>query len=89
MNQNKMYLVNKIFNNQDIRTVWDNENEKYYVSIIDIVGTLSESVEPRKYWNWLKNKINKEEKFEVSSVTRQLKLKAQDGKYRLTDVTDI
>ena len=45
--------------------------------------------EPRKYWNWLKNKLSKEESFEVSSITRQLKLKAQDGKYRMTDVVDI
>ena len=50
---------------------------------------LAESSEPRKYWNWLKNKLKKEESFETSSITRQLKLKAQDGKYRMTDVVDI
>ncbi|HCC03583.1 MAG TPA: phage antirepressor protein [Clostridiales bacterium] len=84
-----MHLINKIFNNETIRTIWDKEEEKYYISIIDIVGILSNSSEPRKYWNWLKNKIKKEEQFEVSSITRQLKLKAQDGKYRMTDVCDI
>ena len=73
MNQDKMYLVNKIFNNETIRTIWDNEDEKYYISIVDIVGILADSREPRKYWNWLKNKINKEEKIELSSITRQLK----------------
>lgn len=89
MEQGKMYLVNKIFNNETIRTVWSNEEEKYYVSVVDIVGILAESKEPRKYWSWLKNKLLKEDDFEVSSITRQLKLKAQDGKYRLTDVVDI
>ena len=89
MNQDKMHLVNKIFNNETIRTVWDKEQEKYFISVVDIVGVLADSSEPRKYWNWLKNKLKKEENFETSSITRQLKLKAQDGKYRMTDVVDI
>ena len=89
MNNEKMYLINKIFNNETIRTVWDKEHEKYYVSVVDVVGVISNSDNPRKYWNWLKNKFKKEEDFETSSITRQLKLKAQDGKYRLTDVVDI
>ena len=88
MNQDKMYLINKIFNNETIRTVWDKEQEKYFISV-DIVGVLADSSEPRKYWNWLKNKLKKEENFETSSITRQLKLKAQDDKYRMTDVVDI
>ena len=89
MNQNNMHLINKIFNNETIRTVWDKETEKYYISIVDIVGVLAESKEPRKYWNWLKTKLKKEEDFELSSITRQLKLKSSDGKYYNTDVTDI
>ena len=89
VNQDKMYLINKIFNNETIRTVWDKEQEKYFISVIDIVGVLADSREPRKYWNWLKNKLINIENFETSSITRQLKLKAQDGKYRMTDVTDI
>ena len=89
MNQGKMHLVNKLFNNEAIRTVWDSEHEKYFISVVDIVGILADSNEPRKYWNWLKNKLKREDEFEVSSITRQLKLKAQDGKYRMTDVVDI
>ena len=89
MDENKMKLINKLFNNETIRTIWDKDEEKYYVSIVDIVGVLADSKEPRKYWNWFKNKLKKEEDFEVSSITRQLKLKAQDSKYRMTDVTDI
>ena len=89
MNQDKMHLVNKIFNNETIRTVWDKEQEKYYVSVVDVVGAVSDSDNPRKYWNWLKNKLKNEEDFELSSITRQLKLKSSDGKYYLTDVCDI
>ena len=89
MNQDKMYLINKLFNNKTIRTVWDKEEEKYYVSAVDVAGELSNSVEPRKYWNWLKNRVRKEEDFELSSITRQLKLKSSDGKYYNTDVVTI
>lgn len=89
MNQDKMFLVNKIFNNNEIRSVWNKEEEKYYISVVDVIEALVESKEPRKYWNWLKNKLKKEENFETSSITRQLKLRAQDGKYRMTDVCDI
>ena len=87
-NQNKMHLVNKIFNNETIRTVWDKETEKYYISVVDLVGVLSESDRPRKYWSDLKSKL-KQEGNEVSEKIGQLKLKSQDDKYRLTDVCDI
>ncbi len=88
MEQDKMHLVNKIFNNETIRTVWDEEHEKYYISIVDLVGVLTESDRPRKYWSDLKSKL-KQEGNEVSEKIGQLKLKSQDGKYRLTDVCDI
>lgn len=89
MDENKLQVINKLFNNDNIRTVWSSEEEKYYISVVDVAGVLSESKEPRKYWNWLKNKVKKEEKFELSSITRQLKLKSSDGKYYKTDVCDI
>mgnify|MGYP003292039293 CR=1 FL=1 len=88
MKQDKMHLISKIFNNAEIRTVWDKEEEKYYISIIDLVGVLSESDRPRKYWSDLKIKL-KQEGNEVSEKIGQLKLKSKDGKYRLTDVCDI
>lgn len=88
MNQDKMHLVNKIFNNETIRTIWDKDQEKYFISIVDLVGVLSESDRPRKYWSDLKSKLKKEGN-EVSEKIGQLKLKSQDGKYRLTDVCDI
>ena len=88
MREGKMHLIKKIFNNETIRTVWDQEEEKYYISIIDMIAVLTGSERPRKYWNDLKNKLI-EEGNEVSEKIGQLKLKALDGKYRLTDVCDI
>ena len=88
MEQDKMYLINKIFNNETIRTVWDKESEKYFVSVVDVVGVVSESKDGGKYWNKLKQRL-KEEGNETVTNCHQLKLKAQDGKYRTTDVVDI
>ena len=88
MEQDKIHLINKIFNNETIRTVWDKEQEKYFISVVDIVGILSNSSNPRHYWNVLKGRL-KEEGNETVTNCDQLKLKAQDGKYRLTDVVDI
>ena len=83
-----MHLVNKLFNNNTIRTVWDKDKEKYYISIIDIVSVLTESTDGRKYWNKLKQRL-KEEGNETATNCHQLKLKAKDGKYRLTDVCNV
>ena len=85
MNKDRIHLVNKIFNNETIRTVWDKEQEKYYISVVDIVGVITESKDERKYWNKLKQRL-KEEGNETVTSCHQLKLRAQDGKYRLTDV---
>ncbi len=49
MNQDKMYIVNKIFNNETIRTIWDREQEKYFISVVDIVSVISESNNPQTY----------------------------------------
>ena len=87
--ENQLKVLNKTFENKKVRTVWNQDEVKYYISVVDIIEVLTDSTEPRKYWNWLKNKLLKEESFEVSSITRQLKLEAQDGKMRLTDVVDI
>ncbi len=88
MNQDKMYLINKLFNDKTIRTVWDKDEEKYYVSVIDIVGAVSESKDKQSYWRKLKQRL-KEEGNETVTNCHALKLKAQDGKYRMTDVVDI
>ncbi len=88
MKEDKMHLINKIFENEDIRTVWDKDAEKYYISIVDVVGVLSESNNPQVYWRVLKKRL-KNEGNETVTNCNALKLKAKDGKYRLTDVVDI
>lgn len=88
MNQDKMQLINKIFNQETIRTIWDKEDEKYYISIVDIVTVLTESKNPTTYWRVLKKRL-KDEGNETVTNCNGLKLKAQDGKYRMTDVCDI
>ena len=88
MNQDKMHLINKIFNNETIRTVWNKDEEKYYISVVDIVRVLSESSNPQTYWRVMKKRL-KDEGNQTVTNCNALKLKAQDGKYRLTDVVDI
>ena len=85
MKDEKMHLINKIFENKNIRVVWDKETEKYYISIVDVVGVLSGSSNQRHYWDVLKSRL-KEEGIEMVTNCDQSKLKALDGKYRLTDV---
>ena len=87
--KNDLKVIKKVFENKQIRTVWNSDEQKFYISVVDMVEVLTDSIEPRKYWNWLKNKLFKEEQFETSSITRQLKLIAKDGKNRMTDVVDI
>ncbi len=77
----------KLFEEKKIRTVWDDEQEKWYFSIVDTVSILTDSVDGRKYWNKLKQRL-KEEGNETVTNCHQLKLQASDGKMRLTDVAD-
>lgn len=77
----------KIFEEKKVRTVWDDETETWYFSIIDVIAALTESIDPRKYWNKLKQRL-KEEGNETVTNCHQLKMKASDGKMRLTDVAD-
>lgn len=75
----------KLFEERKVRTVWDDETEEWYFSIIDVIGVLTDSVDPRKYWNKLKQRL-KEEGNETVTNCHQLKMVAEDGKKRLTDV---
>ena len=80
----------KLFEEKKVRTVWDDEQEKWYFSIVDVIYILAESKDyqtARKYWNKLKQRL-KEEGFEPVTNCHQLKLRAEDGKMRLTDVAD-
>jgi prophage antirepressor-like protein len=84
-----MNMKNKIqlFEEKKVRTVWDDETEEWYFSVIDVVEVLTDSDRSRKYWNDLKKKL-KTEGSELSEKIGQLKLKSPDGKMRLTDVAN-
>ena len=80
----------QLFEEKKVRTVWDDQEEKWYFSIVDVCGVLTESKDyltARKYWNKLKQRL-KEEGNETVTNCHQLKLRAEDGKMRLTDVAD-
>jgi len=77
----------KLFEQKQIRSVWKDEEEKWYFSIIDVIEVLTGTDRPRKYWSDLKAKLKKEGS-ELSEKIGQLKLSAEDGKLRLTDVAD-
>ncbi len=76
-----------LFNQKQVRRIWDEKKELWYFSIIDVVAILTDSPRPRKYWNALKTKL-KHEGSELSQKVGQLKLESPDGKKYLTDVAD-
>ncbi|MEK7610938.1 MAG: Bro-N domain-containing protein [Patescibacteria group bacterium] len=76
-----------IFEGKQIRRYWDDEKELWFFSVVDVVGILADSVDPRKYWNKLAQRLRKEGS-EVVTKCHQLKLQASDGKYYLTDAAD-
>lgn len=78
----------KVFDSAKIRVVWDDEKEKYYFSVVDVVGVLTESGDARNYWKVLKHRLIKEG-LEPVTICNQLKLVANDGKRRETDVADL
>ena len=82
------YDLVKLFDQTKIRVVWDDEKEKYYFSVVDVVGVLTESVDGRKYWNKLKQRLTEEGSESVTNC-HQLKLVAADGKRYNTDVADL
>jgi prophage antirepressor-like protein len=77
----------KLFEEKKVRTIWNEENEEWYFSVVDVVEVLTDSPRPRKYWNALKTKL-KAEGSELSHILGQLKLQSEDGKMRLTDVAN-
>ena len=78
----------KAFDDAKIRVAWDDAEEKWYFSVVDVVGVLTESVDARTYWKVLKNRLIKEGNQTVTNCN-QLKLRASDGRMRLTDVADL
>jgi hypothetical protein len=82
--QNKL----RLFENKKIRSFWDSEQEKWYISIVDVIEVLTESANPRRYWSDLKIKLEKEGSQLYEKIV-QLKMQAPDGKMRLTDAADV
>lgn len=78
----------KLFETKKVRTHWDAEREVWYFSIIDVVEILTDSTNPRDYWFKMKLRVKTEDGLELSTVCRQLKMRAIDGKMRQTDVAD-
>jgi len=87
MSKDKQDTALKIFQEQTVRTHWDEDQEKWFFSIIDVIAILADNSRSRKYWSDLKKKL-KDEGSELSENIGQLKMPAQDGKMRMTDVAD-
>ena len=77
----------KIFEEKKVRTIWDEESEKWYLSIVDVIAVLTDSPNPRKYWSVLKSRL-KAEGSQLATNCSQLKMQSTDGKFYLTDVAD-
>ena len=78
----------KLFEAKKVRTQWDENEEKWYFSIVDVVGILTDSPNPRKYWSVLKTRL-KQEGSELATNCSQLKMLSSDGKFYKTDVADV
>ena len=78
-----------LFENYKIRRHFDEENESWYFSVVDVVGALTDSVNPRDYWFKMKLRVKSEDGLELSTICRQFKMKAPDGKMRLTDASNV
>ena len=78
----------QLFENAKIRVVWDDEKEKYFFSVVDVIAVLTESADARTYWKVLKHRLVREG-FESVTNCNQLKLQASDGKYYKSDVADL
>ena len=81
--QNKI----QIFERQPVRAIWDERGEKWWFSVIDVVGVLTDSPNPRKYWSVLKTRL-KQEGNETATNCSRLKFRMPDGKMRFTDVAE-
>ncbi len=88
MENNKLETISNLFEGKEIRSIWDAEKEEYYFSVVDVVGALTESKDSKDYWYRLKKRMTEEEKSELSTKCRQLKLKSKDGKFYSTDTLD-
>lgn len=89
MKENKLATITNLFEGKEVRSIWNNEKEEYYFSVVDVIGVLTDNTyqKSRNYWKWLKNKLFLEGS-ELVSTTNQLKMQAKDGKFYNTDTLD-
>ena len=85
---NKLATITQLFDGKEIRSIWDAEIEDYYFSVVDVITVLANPVDSSDYWTTLKRRLLKEEKSELPTKCRRLKMKAKDGKMRGTDTLD-
>lgn len=88
MKEKLLETISNLFEEKEIRSLWDSEKEEYFFSVVDVIGALTDSDNPRNYWNMLKKRMTEEEKSELSTKCVQLKMRAKDGKLRETDTLD-
>lgn len=84
----KLEMISNLFEGKKIRSIWDSEKEDYYFSVVDVIEALTDSTNPRNYWNMLKIRLSEDEKSQLYTKCVRLKLKAHDGKMRETDTLD-
>ena len=85
----KLETIINLFEGSEIRSIWNSEIEDYYFSVIDVISALTDSNNPKNYWNMLKKRMTEEEKSELYTFCVQLKLKSnKDGKFYNTDTLD-
>ena len=88
MKQEKLEIITNLFEDKEIRSVWDSEKEDYYFSVVDVISILTDSRDPSDYWTTLKRRLINDEGSQLPTNCRRLKFKAKDGKLRNTDVLD-
>ena len=86
--ENKSQQI-KLFEDSKIRSFWDEEEQQWYFSVVDVVAVLTDSVNPRDYWFKMKKRVNSEDGIELSTICRQLKMKSSDGKFYNTDTANV
>ena len=84
----QLETISNLFEGKEIRSIWDSEKEDYYFSVVDVINALTDSKNPRNYWNMLKKRMTEEEKSQLYTKCVQLKMKSTDGKMRETDALD-
>lgn len=79
----------KLFEEKKVRSIWNEEEQQWYFSVVDVVEVLTESVNPRDYWFKMKKRVHSEDGIELSTICRQLKMQSSDGKYYNTDCANV